>query len=60
MHPNKLDEKRIDALKFRKIILFYDLRGPDKAKMESDLTFGSRLHHIFNNLQGINGLIRLY
>lgn len=60
MHFNKPEDKRIDALKLGQIILSYELREPDKAKTESDSIFDSRFHHIFDNVQSIEELIRLY
>jgi hypothetical protein len=60
MHADKPVEVRVDALKLGQIVLAFYLREPEKSKTDSDSIFDSKFDEIFNEVQNIDELIKLF
>lgn len=59
-HQDKNEDKKIDAFKLGQTLLAYELREPEKAKVESDNIFDDRHDEIFNSSHEIQYLSDIY
>lgn len=59
-HAESADNKKIDAFKLGQALLAYQLKEPEKAKVESDNIFDDRHDEIFSSSHDVQYLLNVY